>query len=74
MQFQKDGCDLENNSYLISHAQKLPLEEFVWHWFWPKLLICLFISLFGFSMDANKGLKLCLPSMALDWELDHHTS
>lgn len=45
---------------------------------------CLFISLFGFSVNASKGLKMCvcpqgmlwsvLHSMAGHWELDHHTS
>lgn len=46
----------------------------------------LFISLFGFSMIASKGLNLCVcpqcilwgvpawQSMAVDWELEHHTS
>lgn len=25
--FEKHVCDLDNNSYLISHSQKLPLED-----------------------------------------------
>lgn len=70
-------------SYLISHAQKTPLEDcsilvlakaaglFIY------FLVCILnecqkraeaVSV----LDASFG--VCLHSMALDWELDHHTS
>lgn len=59
--FWKDVCDLENNCYLISHSQKLPLKDCVRHWFWPELLIYLFLCILNECQQRAKA--VCLSSM-----------